>query len=768
MTAAPPLSRPSSAGGRERPPSRAGHSGLLDLLFRLLCQAAAVLIILVALFLVVVLVDHSLLAMRTVGISFLTERDWNPQMDFRKFGALSFVWGTVATSAIAMALAVPLGVGTAAYLSEVASVGFRRIASFFIEMLAAIPSVVYGFWGIFVLAPLVQGVATALGGPNTGGRGILTAGLVLAVMIVPYIAAITYDVCQAVPRSQREGALALGATRWQTIWGVVLPYARPGIIAGAFLALGRALGETMAVTMLIGNERGVIDLSPFAKGDSIASILANLYQEADYDQLRSVLVELALLLMAVTVVINAVARYLLWRISRHAAPLPSGRLTQAVLLVVGLLPALAVLAGDAAGALPPQAARQAARLSGENAPATLGVCLLACLGLVGFLRGRRPAAEGAEALPGRPGLRAFCAGLAVTVLVLFAYHATGRGLTPSGGAIFFLAEAVVVGLTWGAGVGLAAVLLVRGVSEVFGRLLTAQQINHLMTGVLFCGVVFTMGLLVVILTYLLVNGATALNWAFFTELPVSPTVPSGGGLANAMVGSVKVVGFATLLAVPVGLLAAIYLAEYRPGPLARSVRFIAEMLGGVPSIVVGIFAAALFHLATAAVERWTGERIFFFGWAGVFALAVMMVPIVMRAAEEALKLVPQTLRNASYALGSSQAQTILRVTVPAALPAIVTAIFLSIARIAGETAPLLITAGTSTYWPEAPWWSPASLCEPTPTLPPFIFKYATGPSANWNRQAWAGAFVLMVAVLVLNFGIRLVTGKRVVQAARAD
>src|SRR5262249_54773830 len=145
------------------------------------------------------------------------------QEEHRNFGALSFVWGTVTTSAIAMLVALPLGVGTAAYLSEIAGPRFRRVASFFLEMLAAIPSVVYGFWGIVVAREAPQPIYTALGGPNTGGRGILTAGLVLAVMIVPYIAAITFDVCQAVPRSQREGSLALGATRWQTIWNVVLP-----------------------------------------------------------------------------------------------------------------------------------------------------------------------------------------------------------------------------------------------------------------------------------------------------------------------------------------------------------------------------------------------------------------------------------------------------------------------------------------------------------------------------------------------------------------
>src|SRR5262249_42302809 len=151
-----------------------------------------------------------------------------------------------------------------------------------VEMLAAVPSVVYGFWGVFVFAPAMQTVFTALGGPNQGGVGILPAGIILSIMIVPYIAAVPFHSCPAVPRSPREGALGPGASRWQTIWSVVLPYARPGILGGCFLALGRALGETMAVTMLIGN-RPVIDVSLFAVGNSIASVIANEFTEAAYD-----------------------------------------------------------------------------------------------------------------------------------------------------------------------------------------------------------------------------------------------------------------------------------------------------------------------------------------------------------------------------------------------------------------------------------------------------------------------------------------------------
>ncbi|MFO0926664.1 MAG: phosphate ABC transporter permease subunit PstC [Gemmataceae bacterium] len=629
---------------------------ITDAAFRLLCQLAACLIIAVAVLLVLVLIERSWLAIQTFGLSFLASRSWNPNSEPPRFGSLAFIYGTVATSAIAMLVALPLGVGTAAYLSEVASPGLRRVATFFIEMLAAIPSVIYGFWGIFALAPLLQRMFTVLGGPNTGGSGLLAAGLVLAVMIVPYIAAITYDVCQAVPRSQREGSLALGATRWQTIWQVVLPYARPGIVAGAFLALGRALGETMAVTMLIGN-RNEISFSLFAVGDSIASKLANQYMEADNDLFRSVLVELSLILLLVTVSINTLARYLLHRVGRPGPFLPAW-LTRP------------------------------------------------------FVRPTPPAPAPVEA-------------------------ATAPAL-PTGG------------IDWGR----------PGLPETW-QWVSAGTINRLMSGVLAACLFCTMGLLVVILSYLLVNGVGALDWQFFTRTPPPPTADSGGGLANAIWGTVVVVGWATGIAVPVGLLAAIYLAEYRPGPLARSLRFIAEQLGGVPSIVVGIFAASLFGVLSTFCERRLGVRIRFYGWSGVFALAVIMIPIVLRAAEEAIKLVPVSLRNASYALGASHAQTILRVVVPAALPAIITAIFLSVARVAGETAPLLLTAGFNNFWPTA-------LNDFVPTLPPYIFKYATSPFENWQRLAWGAAFLLMVLVLLLNFGVRIATGKRVVQASRAD
>ena len=212
------------------------------------------------------------------------------------------------TSAIAMLIAVPLGIGTAAFLSEIAPTRIRQAGSFLSELLAAIPSVVFGFWGLYFIAPAVKAVFLWIGAPpSTSGQGIVSAGLVLAIMILPYITAISFDVCRAVPSSQRQGALALGATRWQTIRTVILPYARPGILAACFLALGRALGETMAVTMLIGNVR-YLNFSIFATGDSIASIIAGQLHEADGPH-RGALIALGLILFIITATTNVLGRY---------------------------------------------------------------------------------------------------------------------------------------------------------------------------------------------------------------------------------------------------------------------------------------------------------------------------------------------------------------------------------------------------------------------------------------------------------------------------
>ena len=265
-------------------------------------------------------------AVERFGAGFLASGDWNPVAG--SFGALPFIFGTVASSLLALLIAVPLAVGLAIFLTELSPRWLAGPVAFGTELLAAIPSVVYGLWGIFVLVPWLrehvqQPLASSVGdtiglfaGPAYG-VSILAGGVILAIMIVPFISAVSREVLAAVPVAQREAALALGATRWEMTWQVVLPYAVPGIIGATILGLGRALGETMAITMVIGN-RPDIPTSLFAPAYTMASVLANEFNEASDEMHLAALMEIGLILFGITILVNSVARFLVWRVARRA------------------------------------------------------------------------------------------------------------------------------------------------------------------------------------------------------------------------------------------------------------------------------------------------------------------------------------------------------------------------------------------------------------------------------------------------------------------
>ncbi|HEX7672179.1 MAG TPA: phosphate ABC transporter permease subunit PstC, partial [Polyangiaceae bacterium] len=251
---------------------------------------------------------------------------WDPVRDL--FGALPFMYGTVVSSLLALSIAVPIALGVAIFLTELCPVRLRLPLSFVVELLAAVPSVVYGLWGIFALAPLLRdhvepALKSTLGflplfqGPHQG-YGMLAGGIVLAIMILPTIASVSREVLKAVPDTLREGAFALGATRWESLRDVVLPFSRSGLLGAVILGLGRALGETMAVTMVIGN-RAEIKASLFAPSYTMASVIANEFTEATGDVYLSALAEIGLLLFVVTLLLNIVARLLVWRVARPAA-----------------------------------------------------------------------------------------------------------------------------------------------------------------------------------------------------------------------------------------------------------------------------------------------------------------------------------------------------------------------------------------------------------------------------------------------------------------
>jgi len=272
-------------------------------------------------FMLVVLIQASMPVWRTHGVGWIVGRAWAPAQG--QFGALPFIFGTIVTSAIGLLLAAPIGLGTALFVSELAPARIRRPVANVLDLLAAVPSVIYGLWGIFVLAPLLRTwvqpfLGTTLGflplfkGPPYG-VGMLAAGIILAIMVVPFITAVSREVLLAVPNTQREAALALGATRWETTRIAVLRYGRSGLVGAILLGLGRALGETMAVTMVIGN-RPEVALSLFAPGYTMASVIANEFTEATSDLYLSALIEIGLLLFVVTVIVNGLARLLVWSV----------------------------------------------------------------------------------------------------------------------------------------------------------------------------------------------------------------------------------------------------------------------------------------------------------------------------------------------------------------------------------------------------------------------------------------------------------------------
>lgn len=303
------------AGSRER----AG-----DRLFRLLLTGAAGLILLAALALAWQLGSASRATWKAFGLSFLWTSKWDPVNEV--FGALPFLYGTAASSMLAMLIAVPLGVGSAVFLTEPAPRRLAEALCFAIELLAAVPSVILGLMGVFLLIPAVRAVEPALGKylgflpffrGTPYGVGLLSAGLILALMILPYITTITREVLLTVPRPLKEGMYALGATRWEVVRGVSLPYARPGIFGAAFLALGRALGETMAVTMVIGNTPK-ISASLFDPAYSMAAVIANELAEAASDSHLSALIAIGFVLLVVTVIINGLARLMIYRLEKSA------------------------------------------------------------------------------------------------------------------------------------------------------------------------------------------------------------------------------------------------------------------------------------------------------------------------------------------------------------------------------------------------------------------------------------------------------------------
>jgi phosphate transport system permease protein len=609
-----------------RPVARSFNLG--DRIFGGLTTLFAVLVIAILLTMFAVMALQARSTISQFGLGFLTSSTWDPSRDI--YGAAPSILGTLYTSGLALLLAAPVGILVAIFLTEISPRRIRFPLGFVVELLAAVPSIVYGLWALFVLVPLIaQHVQpwfidhfgnTALFSGFPIGLGYFTAAIILAIMILPTIAAITRDVMLSVPNSQRDAMLALGATRWEMVWKVVVPYVRSGIIGAVILALGRAIGETMAVQMVIGNSLSAFHISLFTFGTTMPATIVTQFAEAAALQ-KSALIELALILMMVTVSINVVARLLVARTGRVG-----GRRSLASRLHIPM--------------------------------------------------------QGWHAVMGQYVVRKTMdyGGTILTVLCVIA------AIVPLGAMLYYVIE----------------------------------------------------------------QGFSVINFAFFTDAPVA-IGETGGGMAPEIVGTLYLVGIACCVGLPIGLLSGIYLARSTRVQFANSVRFVTDVVAGTPSIIAGIVAFALIVIPMGH----------FSALAGGIALGLLMFPTVTRATEAAIRLVPEPIHEAALALGLPEWKTMVRVIIPAATNGIVTAIMLGIARVAGETAPLVFTAfGTDAY--------PGGPLGEVGALPLKIWQYAQGPYQNWHEQAWAGALTLFAIITILNLAARLLTyrlSKRVAGAA---
>ncbi len=610
-------------------------------LFRAGATLATVIVVLVVAAFAGLLVTESYPSIARYGFSFFTSP---------AFSVVPVVVGTLITSALALLLAIPVSLGVAILSAEVAPRRVRTPLAYLVDLGAAIPSVVYGFWALEVLSPWMgttvePGLAHLTGGtgPFSGlplGKDYLTASVILAIMIVPTISALSREALLAVPRSQREAALSLGATRWDATRMAVLGPATPGILASVMLGLGRAIGETIAVALVIGNIYQ-LPTSLFSPGGTIPSILVNEFGGAIGIQ-RNALIELGLILFALSFSINLGARLLI----RRAEVARKGRWR--------------LRRGHARGA------SRRFRPTGP-APSPL----------------QRPAWWDDLVLRQARVLRRR---KAVNLLVV--------------GLVCAAAAAAVVPL---------ASLVATAASQ---------------------------------------GGRAVVTPSFYTSEPppfclqtnASTSCPLGG-IGPAIQGTLILLGLASLVGIPLGLLTGVYLSEYGRNRFGRLVGLLVDVMVGVPSILLGVFVFAFF----LRVDRFDAQSAI----AGAAALALLMVPIVTRATEAAMRTVSTDVREAALALGFPRHRVTLRVVLGNCKSAIVTGNLLALGRAGGETAALVFTAGSSSYWF-------TNLHSPIAALGPLIYYNLTITVApNWTVDAWGAALVLLLIMAAVSLTARL-------------
>ncbi|MDD1693073.1 MAG: phosphate ABC transporter permease PstA [Methanoregula sp.] len=577
-------------------------------------------------------------------IPFLSGTTWAPTAVEPLYGIFPLIVGTLLVTFGAILFAVPLSIGCAIYISELASLRVKKMLKPAIELLAGIPSVVYGFFGLIVLTDWIRETFDI---PT--GETWLAASILLGIMALPTIISVSEDAISAVPLEFREGSLAIGATRWQTISRVIVPAALSGIAASIILGIGRAIGETMAVMMVAGNAAVIPDpiwnvLSPIRT--LTATLGIEMGEVAAGSEHYNALFGIAVVLLIITLIINLFAVAIMHRLKE----------------------------GQAA-----HTHRNSFIHTSVKDP------LKRIAGIILFV-----------------------------ALVVFLFVAVS----------WYLASATLLVLS----------------AWFFGKdRLSRKYIEKISFGFISAAALIVLSILVIILGYIIINGLPALSWEFLTQPPKD--LGRAGGIYPAIIGTLYLVAGAILIALPLGVGAAIYLVEYtREGRITWLIRNGVDLLNGTPSIVFGLFGFAFIVLyLTVGVSLLAGQ----------ITLALMILPTVIRTTEESLKNIPQSLREGSLALGATKWQTISKAVLPPAVPGIITGAILCIGRAVGETAPIMFTAVVFSSR-----FLPSSEFQPVMALPYHLFILATNvPVASANQF---GTALVLLALVVGMYAIAII------------
>jgi phosphate transport system permease protein len=577
-----------------------------------------------------------------VGIvEFLAGMRWYPTGVPPLYGAFPLIIGTLLVTLGAMVIAIPLSIGSAIFIAEIATPRIKAIIKPAIELLAGIPSVVFGFFGLIVLTTWIR---ISFNVPT--GESWLAGSILLGIMAIPTITSVAEDAISSVPREYKEGSLAVGASRWQTISKIIVPSAMSGITAAIILGIGRAIGETMAVMMVCGNPTYGLIPQPitnvFAPIKTLTATLGiEMGEVATGSNHYYALFGLALILLIITLLVNILATVILGRLKEKQRKFRRKK------------------------------------------------------SVISYEFGRKIKKS-----------FYFLIGIIVITILFIAV-----GLLPT--------------------IGIIALIVVM---YYFLRKISVKVQQRLAFSAITTTIIIVIIFLGIILTYIVTNGVGALSWDFITTGPTN--LGRSGGIFPAIIGTLYLVAGAIAIALPLGVGAAVYLHEYtKEGIATKIIRTGADLLNGTPSIVFGLFGFAFFVLYL---------KLGFSLLAGQITLAFMILPTIIRTTEEALKCVPQSLREGSYALGASKWQTIQKVVLPPAAPGILTGAILGIGRAAGETAPILFTAVVFSDF------IPSSVLQPVNALPYHLFTLATSIPGSQQNQAGT-ALVLLLLVIGIYF-----------------